>query len=62
MLRVPGLRQVLGRHPSFPGLAARTLFFDQFVVTAPDLEREHMAGTVLAGQLKTGAFQVTART
>jgi methyltransferase (TIGR00027 family) len=29
-LRLPGLRR-LGRHPTFPYLAARTLFFDRFV-------------------------------
>jgi methyltransferase (TIGR00027 family) len=34
-LRLPGLR-LLGRHSSFPGLAARTLFFDGFVASALD--------------------------
>jgi O-methyltransferase involved in polyketide biosynthesis len=34
-LQLPGLRR-LGRHPSFPGLAARTLFFDVFVGDALD--------------------------
>jgi methyltransferase (TIGR00027 family) len=34
-LRLPGLR-LLGRHPTFPGLARRTLFFDRFVGEALD--------------------------
>jgi methyltransferase (TIGR00027 family) len=34
-LRLPGLRR-LGRHPSFPGLAARTLVFDRFVEAVLD--------------------------
>ena len=34
--RLPGVRQAVHRHPSFPYLAARTLFFDRFVGDALD--------------------------
>jgi methyltransferase (TIGR00027 family) len=34
--RLPGMRQAVHRHPSFPYLAARTLFFDRFVRDAID--------------------------